>query len=244
FFGHVLRNDRGVMELLDSDYTILNETLARHYGIDGVSGPEFRKVALADRRRGGVLTQASVLTLTSNPNRTSPVKRGQWILQQLLGTPPPPPPAEVAKLDESAQAAETGSLRDRMEVHRTDPNCASCHQQMDPLGFALENFDAVGRWRVMDAGFLIDPSGELPGGHKFNDIQELKGLLSTTAARRFTRCLIENMLTYALGRGLEAYDYCTVEEIRGKLAAGGDRIHSLITGIVESRAFQNRGVDR
>ena len=144
YFAYILRNNRSVLELLDSDYTFVNEALARHYGIEGVTGDEFRRVALADRRRGGVLTQASVLTLTSNPNRTSPVKRGQWILQQILGTPPPPPPPEVAKLDESQQAADAASLRERMELHRTKPECASCHQQMDPLGFALENYDAVG----------------------------------------------------------------------------------------------------
>ena len=157
YFAYILRNNRSVLELLDSDYTFVNEALARHYGIEGVTGDEFRQVALADRRRGGVLTQASVLTLTSNPNRTSPVKRGQWILQQILGTPPPPPPPDVAKLDESQQAADAASLRERMEVHRTKPECASCHQQMDPLGFALENYDAVGRWRTMDGEFPIDP---------------------------------------------------------------------------------------
>ncbi len=132
FFAYILRNNRSVLELLDSNYTFVNEALARHYGIEGVTGDAFRQVALADRRRGGVLTQASVLTLTSNPNRTSPVKRGQWILQQLLGTPPPPPPPDVAKLDESQQAADAASLRERMELHRTKPECASCHQQMDP----------------------------------------------------------------------------------------------------------------
>ena len=178
----------------------MNEALARHYGIEGVRGEAFRKVALTDRRRGGVLTQASILTLTSNPNRTSPVKRGQWILQQILGTPPPPPPPDVPKLDESKQAADAASLRERMELHRTNPVCASCHQQMDPLGFALENYDAVGRWRAKDGGFPIDPSGELIGGRKFADIRELKRLLGSTAAKKFTRCLVENMLTYALGR--------------------------------------------
>ena len=164
FFAHILRNNRSVLELLDSNYTFVNEKLVRHYGIEGVTGNEFRQVALTDRTRGGVLTQASVLTLTSNPNRTSPVKRGQWILQQLLGTPPPPPPPEVAKLDESQEAADAASLRERMELHRTKPECASCHRQMDPLGFALENFDAVGRFRTTDGEFPIDPSGELIGG--------------------------------------------------------------------------------
>jgi hypothetical protein len=242
YFAHILRNNRSVLELLDSNYTFVNEALARHYGIEGVRGDESRQVALADRRRGGVLTQASVLTLTSNPNRTSPVKRGQWILQQLLGTPPPPPPPDVAKLDESQQAAEAASLRERMEVHRTKPECAACHRQMDPLGFALENYDAVGRWRTLDGEFPIDPSGELIGGRKFSDVKELKHLLGTTASKKFARCLIENMLTYGLGRGLKAYDYCTVEDIRQQLAANDYRIHYIIFGIVESKAFQYRGI--
>jgi hypothetical protein len=244
YLAYILRNDRSVLELLDSDYTFLNASLARHYGIEGVTGDQFRRVALADRRRGGVLTQASVLTLTSNPNRTSPVKRGQWILQQILGTPPPPPPPDVAKLDESPQAADAGTLRERMEVHRTDPKCASCHQQMDPIGFALENYDAVGRWRSKDGQFQIDPAGELLGGRKFSDAAELKRLLGATAAKKFTRTLVVNMLTYGLGRGLEADDYCTVEDIRKGLAANDYKIRSIIFGIVESKAFQNRGVAR
>jgi hypothetical protein len=244
FFAHILRNNRSVLELLDSNYTFVNERLARHYGIEGVTGNEFRQVALADRTRGGVLTQASVLTLTSNPNRTSPVKRGQWILQQILGTPPPPPPPEVAKLDESQAAADAASLRERMELHRTKPECASCHRQMDPLGFALENYDAIGRFRALDGEFRIDPSGELIGGRKFADVKELKQLLAATARQKFSRCLIESMLTYGLGRGVGAYDYCTVEEIRKHLAADDYRIHQVILGIVESKAFQNRGVAR
>ncbi len=243
-FAYILRNDRSVLEMLDSDYTFVNEALARHYGIEGVTGRPFRQVSVTDGRRGGVLTQASVLTLTSNPNRTSPVKRGQWILQQLLGTPPPPPPPEVAKLDESQQAADAASLRERMEVHRTNPQCASCHQQMDPLGFALENFDAVGRWRSRDGQFPIDPSGTLIGGRKFADVLELKRLLRSTGAKKFARTLIENMLTYGLGRGLEAYDYCTVEDIRQRLAANDFRIRNIVFGIVESKAFQNRGIAR
>jgi hypothetical protein len=242
YFAFILRGDRSVLELLDSDYSFLNERLARHYEIGGVAGNQFRKVALADRRRGGVLTQASILTLTSNPNRTSPVKRGQWVLQQMLGTPPPPPPPDVPKLDESQQAADAGSLRDRMEAHRTKPECASCHQQMDPLGFALENYDAVGRFRTMDGGFRIDPSGELIGGRRFADVTELKLLLKSTAQKKFARCLIENVLTYSLGRGLQAYDYCTVEDIRKQLVASDYRIRSIIFGIVESKAFQYRGV--
>jgi hypothetical protein len=244
FFAHVLRNNRSALDLLDADYTFVNETLARHYGIEGVRGDEIRQVPLADSRRGGVLTQASVLTLTSNPNRTSPVKRGQWILQQILGTPPPPPPPDVPKLDESKQGADAATLRERLEVHRANPECATCHQQMDPLGFALENYDAVGRWRSADGVFPVDPSGELIGGRKFADAQELKLLLRSTAGKKFARNLVKNLLTYALGRGLDAYDYCTVEEIRGSLAAQGYPMRELILGVVKSQAFQYRGVAR
>jgi hypothetical protein len=242
FFAHILKNNRNVLDLIDSDYTFLNEPLARHYGIEGVNGKEFRQVALADRRRGGVLTQGSVLTLTSNPNRTSPVKRGQWILQQILGTPPPPPPPEVEKLDESPQSAAAASLRDRLEAHRSAAACASCHKQMDPLGFALENYDPVGRWRASDGPFPVDPSGELAGGLSFGEIGELKQILKTKASKKFSRCLIEYMLTYALGRGLEPFDYCTIEEVRNRLESDEFRIRNIVYGIVESDAFQYRGV--
>ncbi len=244
YFGYILRTNRSVLDLLDSNYTFVNEPLAKHYGISGVAGDQFRKVALADRRRGGVLTQASILTLTSNPNRTSPVKRGQWILQQILGTPPPPPPPDTPKLDENPKAAETASIRERMETHRSNPQCASCHSQMDALGFTLENFDVVGRWRAMDGPFAVDPAGELAGGRKFADITELKTLIGATAAKKFARTLIENMLTYALGRGLEPGDSCTVEEIRKPLAAHNYQAHEILFGIVESRTFQYRGVAR
>ena len=244
YFAHILSEDRSILELLDSDYTFVNEPLARHYGIEGVAGDQFRKVALADRRRGGVLTQASILTLTSNPNRTSPVKRGQWILQQILGTPPPPPPPDIPKLDDSPKSAETASLRERMEAHRSDPKCASCHLQMDSLGFALENYDAVGRWRAMDGPFPIDPAGELVGRRKFADAPELKKLLNASSAKKFSKTLVENMLTYGLGRGLEPFDYCTVEEIRKQLAAHDYRIRQVVFGIVESRSFQFRGASR
>jgi hypothetical protein len=244
YFAHVLRDNRSVLELVDSDYTFVNNRLARHYGIDGVAGDEFQRVVLADGRRGGVVSQASVLTLTSNPNRTSPVKRGQWILQQLLGTPPPPPPPDVPKLDDSAQAADAASLRERLEVHRANPACASCHSQMDALGFALENFDAVGRWRTRDGEFPIDPSGELAGGVKLSGVGDLKRVLATSGAKKITRSLVENMLTYALGRGLEPADYCTVEAIRKRLLADEYRMRTIFVGIVESEAFQHRGVAR
>jgi hypothetical protein len=242
FFAYILRNDRSVLELLDSDYAFLNQALAEHYGIEGVAGTQLRKVALTDSDRGGLLTQASILTLTSNPNRTSPVKRGQWILQQILGTPPPPPPPGVAELDESDAASDAGSLRERMEQHRANPDCAACHQQMDAIGFALENYDAIGRWRSMDRGFPIDTAGELGGGIHFQNASELKQVLQSRSGKKFTRCLIENMLTYALGRSLEPSDYFTVEEIRRQLAKDRFRIQNIVMGIVQSRAFQERGV--
>lgn len=241
FFAHILRGNRSVLELIDSDYTFVNDKLAKYYGIDNVSSSEFRQVELVDRLRGGVLTQASILTLTSNPNRTSPVKRGQWILQQILGTPPPPPPPNIEPLDESHQATESASLRERMELHRSNPQCASCHSQMDPIGFALENYNAIGQWRTADGDFLINPSGVLAGGQKFENFSELKQVLKSSGSKKFTRCLIENMLTYALGRGLEASDFCTVEAIRGRLSADDYRIQNILFGIVESKAFQFRG---
>jgi hypothetical protein len=244
YFAYVLRNNRSSLELLDSDYTFLNESLANHYSIDHVEGPEFRRVSLSDRNRGGVLTQASVLSLTSNHNRTSPVKRGQWILQQILGTPPPPPPPNVAQLDESPESEKAASLRERLEIHRSSPECASCHNQMDPLGFGLENFDAIGRWRESDGDFAIDASGVLPGNRSFNNVGELKSVLKSTGARRFSWCLIENMLTYSLGRSLEHHDYCTVEGIRRRLVENDYRIQEIVLAIVESDAFQRRGVSR
>jgi hypothetical protein len=242
FFAEILREDRSVMELLDSDFTFVNEELARHYGIEGITGDEFRRVSLEGRPRGGVLTQASVLTLTSNPNRTSPVKRGQWILQQILGTPPPPPPPDVPELEEGGEAVRAASLRERLELHRANPECASCHSQMDPLGFALENYDAIGRWRDLDGDFPIDPSGELAGGIAFDDAEDLKEILVESSAKTFSRTLVEQLMTYALGRGLEPDDYPTVEAIRERLGSEDGRIRSILYGIVESDAFRQRGV--
>lgn len=240
FFGYILRTNRSALELLDSDYTFLNERLARHYEIEGVGGEEFQMVALSDRRRGGLVTHASVLTLTSHHNRTSAVKRGQWIMQQLLGTPPPPPPPDVSPLVEDKDGAANSSLRERLELHRASPECASCHKQMDPLGFALENFDAIGRWRTSDGEFTIDASGELPGGVRFDNAIQLKEVLKSVATRRFSRCLVENMLIYALGRGLGPSDFQTVESIRRRLVDDGYQIQNIVFGIVESDAFQGR----
>jgi mono/diheme cytochrome c family protein len=237
FFAAILREDRSVLEFLDADFTFLNERLARHYGIDGVQGEQFRRVQLTGKQRGGVLTQASVLTVTSNPTRTSPVKRGKYILENILGTPPPPPPPDVPELDEDKEL--TGSLRQRMEQHRAKPLCASCHQRMDPLGFGLENFDGLGAWRGKDGKFPIDASGVLPGGEKFNGPAELKAVLKEKKVD-FCRCLTEKMLTYALGRGLEYYDKCVVDDIVAALAKNDYRFTALVLEIVKSEPFQKR----
>ena len=185
------------------------------------------------------MTQASILTLTSNPTRTSPVKRGKWILENILGTPPPPPPPDVPELKEEKQEALKGSLRQRMEQHRANPNCATCHQKMDPLGFGLENFDGIGGWRTLDGKFKIDPSGTLPGGEVFNGPGELRRIL-IGKGDLFRHNLSEKLLTYALGRGLEYYDKCVVSEIEKKLQAGDDKFSALVAAIVKSDAFQKR----
>jgi hypothetical protein len=203
-----------------------------------VKGEEFRRVSLDPEQRGGVLTQASVLTVTSNPTRTSPVKRGKWVLENLFGTPPPPPPPDVPELKDDG-AALTGSLRQRTEQHRANPACAVCHVRMDPLGFGLENFDGIGGWRTKDGDFDIDASGELSGGAKFNGPRELKTIL---LARQddFVHCLAEKMLTYALGRGVEYSDRCTVEDIATAVKQNDHKFASMILAIVESDAFQKR----
>jgi hypothetical protein len=238
FFEHIMRDDRSVLEFLDSDWTFLNNRLATHYGIRGVMGPEFRKVALTDKARGGVLTQASVLTLTSNPTRTSPVKRGKWVLENILGTPPPPPPPNTPDLDEQQETLK-GSIRQQMEQHRTNALCASCHQKMDPLGFGLENFDGVGGWRTTDGPHKIDSSGELPGGERFDGPA---GLRKTLLAKGdlFRANIAEKLLTFALGRGLEYYDKCALDEIAGSLKKNNDRFSALVIAIVKSEPFQKR----
>jgi len=239
FFGSVMRNDFSILDFLDADFTYLNERLARHYGIPGIKGEQFRRVKLKGRDRGGLITQASILTVTSNPTRTSPVKRGRWVLEQLLGTPPPPPPPNVPTLKEDQKALTAATLRLRMEQHRAKVSCAVCHNKLDPLGFGLENYDAVGAWRDQDAGAAVDSSGTLPSGQSFRGPAELKSILKARSGE-FTRCLTEKMLTYALGRGLEEYDHCAVDQIVKGLAANRYKFSALVLAIAKSDPFQRR----
>ncbi|WP_435019553.1 DUF1592 domain-containing protein [Tundrisphaera sp. TA3] len=242
FFEAVVREDRSILDFLDSDYTFLNERLARHYGIEGVEGPEFRRVSLTDGKRGGVVTMASVLTVTSNPTRTSPVKRGKWILEEILGTPPPPPPPGISDLPDEKKGVLTGSVRTRMEKHRADPNCATCHSRMDPLGFSLDNYNAIGAWRDNEGPFPIDASGVLPSGQTFTGPKELKGIL-LGKKEAFAACLTEKMMTFALGRGLDAKDHCVVEAVAESVLRDGGKFSTLIAGIVNSGPFRKRGAD-
>jgi hypothetical protein len=238
FLESVIREDRSILDLLDAPYSFLNERLARHYGIPGVQGQEFRRVDLKDTARGGVLTQGSVLTVSSYSTRTSPVLRGKWVLDNLLAAPPPDPPAGVPRLDESTVGVDR-SLRQQLEAHRTNATCAACHVRMDPLGFGLENFDAVGAWRTEDGKFPVDAAGALPDGRTFQGPVELKAVLRQDEDA-FTRALTEKLLTYALGRGLERYDRPTVRSIARKVAASDHRFSVLVTEIAGSLPFQMR----
>jgi len=242
FFRSVVNEDRSVLDFIDANYTFLNERLAKHYGIEGVAGDDFRRVALTGDQRGGLLTQASILTVTSNPTRTSPVKRGKWVLEQMLGTPPPPPPPDVPELKEDKDTKLVGSLRERMEQHRKDPGCASCHSRMDPIGFGFENFDAVGAWRTKEGEFAIDPSGTLPGGQSFQGPAELKKILKGQS-KLFVKNLTNQMMTYALGRGLEYYDKCAADEIARTVSLKGNRFSAVVTEIVKSQPFRMRRGD-
>jgi mono/diheme cytochrome c family protein len=237
FFEAVLRENRPLSDFLDAKYTFLNERLAKHYGITGVTGADFRRVDLTGDQRGGILTQASVLTVSSYPTRTSPVIRGKYVLQNILGTPPPPPPPDVPALDETAVAS--GSMRQQLEKHRANAICASCHSRMDPLGFGLENYDALGKWRTADGKFPIDSSGTLPDGRTFKTPAEMKTILMAQLPE-FAHCLTEKMLTYALGRGMERYDRRTIDEIDRRLAVSGYPFQALVQEVVQSFPFQSR----
>lgn len=242
-FNTIVREDRSVDEFLAADYTFVNERLAKHYGIDGVTGDQYVKVSLQGTNRSGVLTHASILTLTSNPGRTSPVKRGKWILENILGDAPPPAPPGVPPLEESTKDVTGLSLRERLELHRKDPGCASCHKAMDPLGMGLENFDAVGRWREKDGEKPVDASGDLPSGDKFSGPAELMSIIRSRQ-EKFSRTLTERLLVYALGRGLEYYDKCAVDQTLDLMKERGNRFSALVEGIVTSDAFLKKSLTR
>ncbi|MDP6444589.1 MAG: DUF1592 domain-containing protein, partial [Pirellulaceae bacterium] len=243
FFEHVMREDRSVVEFIDGRYTFVNQRLASHYGMPNVVGDEFRRVALQGDRRAGVLTHASILTITSNPTRTSPVMRGKWILENILNDPPPDPPDNVPEFLAAQKASPNATLREQLELHRKNANCAVCHIKMDALGFGFENFDPIGRWRDQDGGKPIDSSGELPGGGKFSGPNELVQILKKSKAR-FCRSLTEKTLTYALGRGIEYYDRCAVDDVVSRLEQNDYRFSALVTGVVLSEPFRRRRGDR
>ena len=243
FFQSIVQEDRSILDFIDANYTFLNERLSRFYKIPGVNGPEFRKVALGtDGERGGVLTQAAILTVSSYATRTSPVLRGKWILEKVLNAPPPPPIPDVPNLDES-KIGSAASLRQQLEEHRKNPTCASCHSRMDPLGFGLENFDAVGAWRTQDGKFPIDATGTLPDGRSFKGPRELRAILKSDRDA-FAEGLTEKLMIYALGRGLDSNENPTVKQIVSRLAAEDYRFSSLVMGIVRSEPFQKRRGDR
>ncbi len=244
-FDHIVRQNRSVLEFLSANYTFLNEPLAKYYGIPGISGKAFRKTELDPKyRRRGVLTHASVLTITSDPTRTSPVKRGKWVLENLLGITPPPPPPNVPALEEGDHAEQGGSVRQRLEAHRNKPGCASCHALIDPIGFGLENFNAIGQWRDKDGDTPVDSAGVLTTGQKFNHAGDLANILLTDRRDTYLHAIVHKMLTYALGRGTEPYDRPAIEAILTRMAQDNYSFQSLVLGITESLPFQKRRGDK
>jgi hypothetical protein len=240
-FDYVLRQDRSLLELLDSDYTFLNERLAVHYGMTNVLGGEMRRVTLPpDSVRGGILTEGTVLVVTSNPTRTSPVKRGLFVLDNILGTPPPPPPPDIPPLEDAAKGLtnRVPTLRETLAEHRKNPLCSSCHNRMDPLGLALENFNAMGMWRQAEYNEPIDATGQLITGETFSNVKELKRIIVKDHYKDFYRTVTEKLLTYALGRGLEYYDVETVDQIVDRIEKANGRASALLAGVVESAPFQ------
>jgi hypothetical protein len=241
FVEAIIKEDRSILDFIDAPFTFVNGPLARHYGIPGVNGEEFRRVTLDGEQRGGVLTQGAILTVSSYPTRTSPPVRGKWVLENLLGTPPPPPPPDVPSLNEANIGSEV-SLRQRLEQHRKDPSCSPCHNAMDPIGFGLETYDAVGAWRTHDGKFPIESAGTLPGGKSFSGAKELKEILKGRSDA-FVRNVTEKMLTYSLGRGLERYDRSTVDGISKQVAASDYRFSALVMEVVKSKPFQMRSAE-
>ncbi len=241
FFASIIHEDHNVLDLLNANYTFVNERLAKHYGIPNVYGSQFRRVTVTDENRRGLLGQGSILTVTSQPNRTSPVLRGKWILENIMGTPPPAPPPNVPPLKENEEGTKTLSVRALLEKHRENPTCATCHKIMDPLGFSLDNFDAIGQWRAKEAGSPIDASGQLADGTKVDGPVALRQALMKHP-EQFVRTITEKLLTYGLGRGLEYYDMPTVRMIEQDAAKSNYRFSSLVLGIVKSAPFQLKKV--
>jgi hypothetical protein len=239
FFDSIIREDRSVLDLLRADYTFVNGRLARHYGIPGINGSQFRRIAVTDDARRGLLGQGSILTLTSHPNRTSPVKRGKWILENLMGAPPPPPPPNVPVLKEAAELPRPRTMKERMAEHRANPTCANCHKLMDPLGLAMENFDGIGAWRARDAGTGIDVASQLADGTNVNGVVGLRESL-LKRPEVFVGTMTENLMIYALGRELTAADMPAVRAVMHAAAPDAYRFSSLIFGIVNSTPFQMR----
>ena len=237
FFSSIIREDHNVLDLLTANYTFVNERLAKHYCIPNVYGSRFRRVTIPDENRRGLLGQGSVLAVTSYPNRTSPVLRGKWILENVLGTPPPSPPPNVPPLKENDDNSKPRSVRELLEEHRKNPPCRGCHQIMDPLGFSLENFDAAGEWRVKEAGGVVDASGQLADGTKVDGPVSLRKALMAHP-EQFVDTLTEKLMTYALGRGLEYYDMPVVRKIAHDAAPNEYRFSAIVSGIVRSAPFQ------
>ncbi|MEQ1749767.1 MAG: DUF1592 domain-containing protein [Prosthecobacter sp.] len=238
FFDHILRENRSIIDFLNADYTFVNEKLAKYYGLPQVKGDKFQKVSLQGTPRGGILTQGSILTLTSTPTRTSPVKRGKYLLENILGTPPPPAPGGVPPLDEKKARSSKLTLRQQFAEHRNNASCAGCHAFLDPMGFAFENFDAIGRWRDQEKNQPIDASGSLVRGQTFQNLADLRAILVRDMSDQFVKNLVENLLTYALGRGIEYTDKPTVQEILRKAKASGNRFQDIILAVCESVPFQ------
>jgi len=239
FVHSQFREDRSVVDLIQANYSFLNERLARHYHIPNVHGSRFRKVTFPTEERGGLIGQGSLLAVTSYPNRTSPVLRGKWVLETLLGSPPPPPPPDVPPLPDRGEAGRSASVRQRLEAHRSNPRCAGCHAPMDPMGFALENFDPIGGWRQSDGGSPIDASATMPGGPTFAGPAELRAFV-LSRREQFVGTFAAGLLTYALGRSLEYSDMPAVRSIGRDAATNDYRWSSLISGIVNSVPFQMR----